>query len=289
MKYLFQAQLVTGFRNILHKSYPAGHAGTFHWHGPDNAYELIYADSGQIKIEFEKDLPCVLNAGSCCFIKSFIRHRLINPLQKPSSYLNIMFYGSLPDSLCSHPHVVCLESHRISNRLREEILNSDSYSNELCCCILTEFIISLLRNEAQAHSSIRPRFIDNFQTERAEMIFDILSKEYRTITFNQLSRRIGVSRSVLYLIFKNELGHSFSSLIEKFRLEQAEYLLQKTSFSLSEIVADIGCDKSTFFRLFKRLKGITPSQYARTLGNGQPQGRTAGKNREDKNARQVGK
>ena len=277
MKYLFQAELVTGFRSIAHKSYPVGYAGLLHWHGPDNGYELIYVDSGQITVDFEKNLSFVLNAGNCCFIKSFTRHRLTNTDKGPSSYLNIMFYGKLPDSLCHHPKVVCLESHRISNRLREAVMNSDAYSGELCCCILTEFIISLLRNDAQAHPVIRPRFIDNFQTERAEKIFDILSREYRTITFAQLSRRAGVSRTALYLIFRNELGHSFSSLIEKFRLEQAEYLLQQTPLSLSEIAAEIGCDKSTFFRLFKRLKGVTPSQYARTLGNGQTRPAAAGK------------
>ncbi|MBQ9336646.1 MAG: helix-turn-helix domain-containing protein [Lentisphaeria bacterium] len=277
MKYLFQAELVTGFRSIAHKSYPTGYAGALHWHGPDNGYELIYVDSGQITVDFEKDLSFVLNAGNCCFIKSFSRHRLINTEKGPSSYLNMMFYGKLPDSLCHHPQVVSLESHRISARLREAAMDSDAYSSELCCCILTEFIISLLRNVVQTHPVIRPRFIDNFQTERAEKIFDIISREYRTITFAQLSRRVGVSRTKLYLIFRNELGHTFSGLIDRFKLEQAEYLLQQTPLSLPEIAAEIGCDKSTFFRLFKRLKGITPSQYARTLGNGQTKTETQAK------------
>ena len=277
MKYVFQTEFVTGFRSIGHKSYPAGYAGCLHWHGPDNGYELIYVDSGQITVEFENNSSCLLVAGTCCFIKSFIRHRLINPLQRPSSYLNIMFYGKVPDELCHRPNAVDSETHRIAKRLREEALNSDSYSNELCCCILTEFIISQLRNTAPAQSAVRPRFIDNFQTERAEKIFNIVSREYRTITLAQLSKRVGVSRTTLYLIFRDEIGHSLSSLIKKFRLEQAEYMLQRSSFTLSEIAAEIGCDKSAFFRLFKQMKGITPGQYAKTLGNGQNMtGRSSG-------------
>ena len=269
MIYVFQTEFVTGFRTIGHKSYPAGYSGAFHLHSADNGYELIYVDSGRIMVEYENNLTNVLDAGTCCFIKSETRHRLVNPLQRPSSYLNIMFYGKLPDSLCHRPNTVCSETHRTAKRLREEALNSDSYSNELCCCLLTEFIISQLRNAAPEHSSVRPRFIDNFQTERAEKIFNIVSREYRTITLAQLSKEVGVSRTTLYLIFRNEIGHSLSSLIKKFRLEQAEYMLQRSSFTLSEIAAEIGCDKSAFFRLFKQMKGITPGQYAKTLGNGQ--------------------
>ena len=269
MKYLFQNEFVTGFRSIGHKSYPAAHAGSFHLHSAENGYELIYVDSGRIMVEYENNLSSVLDAGTCCFIRKGIRHRLVNPLERPSSYLNIMFYGKLPESLCNHPNTVCSDTHRIAKRLREEVLNPDSCSNELCCCLLTEFIISQLRNATAAPSAMRPRFIDNFQTERAEKIFNIVSREYRTITLAQLSREVGVSRTTLYLIFRDEIGHSLSSLIKKFRLEQAEYMLQQSSFTLSEIAAEIGCDKSAFFRLFKQMKGITPGQYAKTLGNGQ--------------------
>ena len=269
MKYLFQAEFVTGFRSIVHKSYSVGHSCVFHMHGPENLYELIYVDNGQITVEYENSLPLVLNAGSCCFVKSKTLHRLFNEQLRPSSYLNIMFYGNLPAQLCQHPHTVSSETHRIAKRLREEALNPDTYSNELCCCLLTEFIITLLRNNAEGHYTVRPRFNDNFQTERAEKIFNIVSREYRTITLAELARKVGVSRTTLYLIFRDEIGHKLSDLIKMFRMEQAEYLLQRSSLSQAEIAAEIGCDKSAFFRLFRQMKGMTPGQYAKTLGNGE--------------------
>jgi AraC-like DNA-binding protein len=269
MKYLFQAEFVTGFRSIVHKSYSAGYSCALHLHTPENLYELIYVDNGQITVEYKNHLPTVLNAGSYCFIKSKNQHRLLNEQQRSSSYLNIMFYGNLPESLCHHPHAVSSEAHRIAKRLREEALNPDNYSNELCCCILTEFVITLLRSNADGHFSVRPRFNNNFQTERAEKIFNIVSREYRTITLAELSRKVGVSRTTLYLIFRDEIGHTLSDLIKMFRMEQAEYLLLRSSLSQAEIAAEIGCDKSAFFRLFKQMKGMTPGQYAKTLGNGE--------------------
>lgn len=269
MKYLFQAEFVTGFRSIVHKSYSAGHSCAFHLHAPDSVYELIYVDNGQITVEYQNNLPTVLKAGSCCFIKSKSLHRLVNEQAHPSSYLNIMFYGKLPDSFCYHPHTVNSETHRLAKRLREEALNPDVFSKELCCCILSEFIINLLRNNSESPGTARPRFNSNFQTERAEKVFNIVSREYRTITLAELSRKVGVSRTTLYLIFRNEIGHKLSDLIKMFRLEQAEYLLLQSSLSQAEIAAEIGCDKSAFFRLFKQMKGITPGQYAKTLGNGE--------------------
>lgn len=269
MKYLFQAEFVTGFRSIVHKSYSVGHSCVFHMHNPENLYELIYVDNGQITVEYKDSLPAVLNAGSCCLIKSKTLHRLLNEQPQPSSYLNIMFYGNLPDTLCGPPHAVGSDTHRIAKRLREEALNPDAYSNELCCCILTEFIITLLRSNSEDHCAVRPRFNNNFQTERAEKIFNIVSREYRTITLAELARKVGVSRTTLYLIFRDEIGHKLSDLIKMFRMEQAEYLLQRSSLSQAEIAAEIGCDKSAFFRLFRQMKGMTPGQYAKTLGNGE--------------------
>lgn len=274
-RYIFQTELVSGIRLtdgrdiVVHKGYPAGYIGEFHKHTPADVCELIYVDSGQITVEFEGSFSCCIDAGCCCFIKSDVRHRICNHLKTPSTYLNIMFYGKLPESLCMCSKTVGSESHRITSHLREELISDDPYSMEVCCCMLTEFIISILRKENRSISVRRPRFIDNLQTERAEKIFDMMSREYSRITFTRIAKRIGVSRSALYLIFKKELGHSFSELLEHFRLEQAEYLLQKGVFSLSEIASEVGCDKTTLFRLFKKRKGITPHEYAKTLGNSQ--------------------
>ena len=36
--------------------------------------------------------------------------------------------------------------------------------------------------------------------------------------------------------------------------------------SLAEIAADIGCELPSLFRMFKKMTGMTPGEYARSLG-----------------------
>lgn len=265
MPYQFQPEFVTGLRCVTHCSYPVGYQIGWHQHGPQNGYELIYVDSGQITLEMKKGSTFYLHAGICFFIPSFTVHRLANRHNAPADYLNIMFYGTLPGELCLHPRLVKRQCHRLASSLREESREQRKYYEESCCCLLTRFIIALLREDSQDFALSRPAFFDNFQSERAEKIFDILSREYRTITFEDLAVRMNVSRSTLYLIFRDELGGSFSQFVEHCRFEQASYLLKKSVFSLSEIAAEVGCNGSTFFRLFKKKTGMTPSQFALTL------------------------
>lgn len=265
MPFLFQPEFVTGFRIIAHRSYPVGFQIPWHQHGPQNSYELIYVDSGQIILELKKETTFYLNAGNCCFIPSYTAHQLSNHHNAPSDYLNIMFYGNLPEELLLHPRLVNRYGHRLASKLREESREQRKFWEQNCCCLLTRFIIALLREESRDSALSRPAFFDNFQSDRAEKVFDILSREYRTITFDELASRMDVSRSELYLIFRNELGGGFREFIENCRFEQAAYLLKQSGFSLAEIAQEVGCNSSTFFRLFRRKTGMTPSEFARTL------------------------
>jgi AraC-like DNA-binding protein len=70
------------------------------------------------------------------------------------------------------------------------------------------------------------------------------------ITDRTLSRRL------------KEEGTSFRQLLQKKRLELAEYYLSSTAKSITEITYNLAfTDTSNFSRAFQRWKGMTPSEY----------------------------
>jgi len=80
----------------------------------------------------------------------------------------------------------------------------------------------------------------------------------------KLVDRVGIPERTLKRRFKNATGTSLMEHIQYLRIEEAKHLLETDSSAVDEISVTIGYDDPSFFRrLFKRLTGLTPSQYRR--------------------------
>ncbi|GAB3103326.1 GlxA family transcriptional regulator [Pseudomaricurvus hydrocarbonicus] len=64
--------------------------------------------------------------------------------------------------------------------------------------------------------------------------------------------------------FKAATGHSLVTYIQNLRIEEAKQLLESTQLTTDDISVQISYEDTSFFRrLFKRLTGLSPSQYRR--------------------------
>lgn len=76
----------------------------------------------------------------------------------------------------------------------------------------------------------------------------------------------GLPRSTLQKHYKELFGVSIFEDLIRIRVERAKQLLQDTSLSLTEISARCGyTTESYFMKQFKKLTGMTPSEYRRSL------------------------
>lgn len=65
-------------------------------------------------------------------------------------------------------------------------------------------------------------------------------------------------------LFKKETGKTFSDYLVERRLRAAQYLLQSTGKSISEIAETVGYNDVKYFsKLFKKHMGVKPSEYRR--------------------------
>lgn len=85
------------------------------------------------------------------------------------------------------------------------------------------------------------------------------------LTVTGLARRIGVSRRLLELRFRNVLGRTVHAEILHARLERAKKLLLTTSTSVEQIAAACGFASSSHLgSVFRRQVGTTPSAFRRS-------------------------
>ena len=87
----------------------------------------------------------------------------------------------------------------------------------------------------------------------------------RKLTIDEVSSEVGMSRSRFSAAFHKETGMTFSTFLANCRVEKAKKILNNTVFNLSEIASELGFfDQSHFTRTFKKITGVTPSQYAKS-------------------------
>ncbi len=84
------------------------------------------------------------------------------------------------------------------------------------------------------------------------------------IRVEDIARHVGIDRTYLYRIFRQELGRSPQQYLLEYRLQAAAKLLHTTSLSVTEVAFSCGFQEvSAFDRYFKRRYLLTPLAYRR--------------------------
>ncbi len=91
-------------------------------------------------------------------------------------------------------------------------------------------------------------------------------KHYREpIDISQIAQEAGVSRSVLYQRFDNDLGQSPHAILISIRLHRAKDLLEKSHLKISAVSEACGFgDPVNLHRTFKKHVGVSPAAYRNT-------------------------
>lgn len=90
-------------------------------------------------------------------------------------------------------------------------------------------------------------------------------------TLEELAERVGMSRSVFALRFKEKVGTSAMEYLTRWRMLCAGDRLTKSAESVSQIAQSLGYGSESAFGLaFKKVMGCSPRQYSRTRASAMP-------------------
>lgn len=90
----------------------------------------------------------------------------------------------------------------------------------------------------------------------------------RELSLQVLSQHVHLSKNYLANLFKKETGQGVIDYITKVRLERAKALLRGTDLRSGEICSRVGIPDAKYFsKLFKKMEGMTPSEYRERIGS----------------------
>lgn len=83
------------------------------------------------------------------------------------------------------------------------------------------------------------------------------------LTVADLAESVGSNRTYVSACINNEAGQSFSDYVNKWRIEYAMKLMKTDSaLTISEVADKAGfTDRSTFYRSFKKISGMSPTEW----------------------------
>jgi AraC-like DNA-binding protein/mannose-6-phosphate isomerase-like protein (cupin superfamily) len=156
----------------------------------------------------------------------------------------------------------------LKNLLHDIVTEYDEkqpYSEVIIWARLMEFITYIGRTNIYRAShtvnfpkSERQEHVVKFM-EVCNYITDHISED---ITVDQLAEVAGFSKFYFSRIFKEFIGMSVHEYVIQQRLEIAEQLLADSSNTITDVAMETGFNSlSTFTRVFKMEKGMTPSEY----------------------------
>lgn len=90
--------------------------------------------------------------------------------------------------------------------------------------------------------------------------------EETELTLGKVAEYVGLNEKYFTNRFTKEAGENFSSYLTGLRMQKARELLKTTSFKVYEIAEMTGYQNAEHFnRMFKKINGISPSQYRKTM------------------------
>lgn len=103
------------------------------------------------------------------------------------------------------------------------------------------------------------RMIDN-------VISDIREHYMEDISLTSLSSKYNISMGHLSKMIKETLQVNFSDYIASLRIQRAKELLRDDSLSIQEIAEIVGYNDYFYFtKVFKKVEGISPSKYRKSI------------------------
>ena len=262
----------------------SGSALRMDWHAHDDD-EAIFCLKGEMVYEFRHHRPITLYGGQYFVIPARLRHRLASGIDSPSRRVSFLFkneyvkrskFAVFTDSDYAYLKNKLLVGHLITRRCppgmtemiarlgeflhRDKQLLSSIEMGEiraLTCLIL----IHCARNDKPALGKSGVRLMD-------EAIAWFEKHYTEKVDLQELINHIGYGRTRFFHLFKQKAGVSPNDFLIRLRVKKAKELLTSTEATIKNIADKVGFTDTAFFtRTFRRIVGISPSDYRKANSN----------------------
>lgn len=152
--------------------------------------------------------------------------------------------------------------HNLMKQLFSELERRHTGYSVLAETLLKQLIIKLVRNYENKTEIHTGRLSANLIDNKYLMIEECFLYEYRTLTLEKLSARLGLGSRQTERLLKDHYGKTFLQKKTEARMSAASILLQNSEVSVTQIAEDTGYScVEHFSAAFKRYYGKSASAY----------------------------
>jgi len=146
-----------------------------------------------------------------------------------------------------------------------------SLINEFCKHKLSIFYVAIEQNNKGALESFSEKVLEVFPAASSlidvfiswEKAFEYIEENYKNqITLGDISTSVGFSKAHFSRTFKKITEKNFHNYLNEYRIKKVEELLLDNSITITQLAHTSGFNSIvTFNRIFKQIKGCSPTQY----------------------------
>jgi AraC-like DNA-binding protein len=135
---------------------------------------------------------------------------------------------------------------------------------------LAEILLLAVEAPNTGAAKISRRIVENGKKKLVGIVEEHMIRNMAScIRARDIARAVGVSESTLRHAFKQTTGTTVADRLAEIRITRAKDLLRESDLSITGISDRVGYPSiHSFSRAFKRLVGMTPCEYSRSIGSG---------------------
>jgi AraC-like DNA-binding protein len=142
-----------------------------------------------------------------------------------------------------------------------------SGKKELCAEVVYSNVLSILTTMLRTSVGLEHISTDRLDTRIQKAVAYIQENHFNHISVKEMASFCSLSGRHFSELFKKHTSQTFVQYLHAYRIEIIKKALRETTRSITEIAFEAGYDDPAhFIHRFRRLEGITPSQYRKMNG-----------------------
>lgn len=236
-----------------------------------NHHEFLFFTGGRGRIAIEKK-SYVIKAGMLFYIAPGVHHSIELDQAEPVSFQSVHFsFASVffTDNKWTIKENASVLSLQHAGVIKDYYLIEDLFKKMVACWAAKqpgyEFITKTLLQQliiAIAHDRKKQNKNDATFLKVDQIINYMHQNIAGHVRLTDLSEMVQLSSAYLSRTFKDRTGYSVIGYFNKIKMDKAKELIVEGDKKINEIAHELGfADEFYFSRLFKKMEGISPSEF----------------------------
>ena len=163
---------------------------------------------------------------------------------------------------------------RMDDPYQEELIRAESprfAGEQLIRLYLEQLLIQLIRRYMVRTAPVNPAIVKSIKQKADGELFSQILEYMEThinenLTIEQLCRSNSIGRSQLQKLFRTRSGYGAIEYFSRMKVDLARQMIREHHYNFTQIADALGFSSIHYFsRQFKRITGMTPSEYASSI------------------------